>query len=260
MSKNYFNGTPTSVVQYGFGRQQLQSYDGVISGSQNQYDITLDTLEKQLSDLDTRMLSIEEDLEGIDIEAGTITVANLIANNLTATNATITNDYITASSVSGAVTMNAKPIYLHGVSIADSIIGSNYGGIPFTDIRGTKGGALCSYQEGAPDGGRRACLDWGSGRIRSQRTFQAGRNTTNAIGGTVYFDVSAPFVNVPTVVVTSECDAGTPDNIHTVIVTSITTTQFVYKKKEIDIIGDISDSSNVPFNWIAFDPTNTSIF
>lgn len=253
----YLNGIPSSLVGYGTQRQQFQSYDGVLSTVSTYDEATLDTLEKQLNTLTTKVDTLQNTLAGYGItnsSQGTLSVTNVSTTNLDATSATIgtnTSNTITIKSDTGTgIVMNGKPIRM-GISTDDVnvITYNNYGG-GILDVKGNYGGALAYNNNGT----RNACLDWGSGRIRSPLTFQSGIRTGGYSDDEVSFPIA--FKTVPTVVASMY---GNVTNLLSIRITSVSTTKFTYSKRYVDSYGNVG-TSNENFGWIAFDPTNTSLF
>jgi hypothetical protein len=261
---NYLNGIPSSLVGYGNQRQQFQSYDGVLSTASRVDDANLDTLEKQVTILDEKVTSLTTTLAGYNIlpgSTGTLSVANLIAINTETTSAAIGTSIVK--------TLNINPTDGTGIVMNDRMIkfrtgaDTNHGiqyiydagrGFDGLDVFGYKGGAL-GFKEGVL---RKACMDWGSERIRSVRTFQAGRVTTNATTGTISF--SSPYFKTTPSVVASVYGGNGTNNLFQLRIYNVTQTSFQYDKKYTDGAGTIYDAGTEYWGWVAFDPTDTSIF
>jgi hypothetical protein len=260
-SRNYINGIPSSVIGYGTSRQTFQSYDGIFTGAGTEYDITLNTLQNELNALDERMDAVDATLAALGLSGSggtsTVSTSTIICDTLEATNALIGSDTVSGMKVTNNLTMDSKPLYLAAGGDAKSKIQAINAGIvghgseTMTDIRGQRGGALCSGSS------RDVCLDFCAGKIRALKTFQAGLYTTNGSEtGTITFGV--PFLSTPTVVThVYGTDSG---SYYVMRVNNITVNGFDWKKYRIDSNGLYYNAVDEDFGWVAFDPTNTNIF
>jgi hypothetical protein len=259
-SKNYFNGIPTSVMRFGKNRQQYQSYDGVISLEKQDTELQLSTLEQQISALDKAITDIQTKLAGINVASGTLSCDRVSTNTIDAPNAAFNTETVVNQTISGDMTMNSFPLYLKtGVApdnVKTMIQGSIYGPKGFCEVRGDVGGCLAMWKSGQ----RKPCMDWGDERIRSPKTFQAGFNTVNGVAPSYTVSISFPdtFINVPTVLCQIQAGAGF-DYAYYTKVSNVTTSGFSVNKYYIDGLGG-QHVSNDGMHWVAFDPTNTSIF
>jgi hypothetical protein len=256
---NYLNGIPSSLVGYGNQRLQFQSYDGVLSTASRVDDANLDTLEKQVTALDTKISSLINTLAGFGIspgQSGSLTVNDLTAIDVKATTTsvgtnTVKNFNINTDGGTGIV-MNDRGILFRGSGDSTHrIIYNGETGVDGIDIRGNKGGALGFMDSGV----RKACMDWGSERIRSPKTFQAGYVSADNNSGTISFQTE--FETPPCVFATVYGENG--NYLFFITIYDIQTDSFKYKKRYLDG-ANMYNSTTEDWGWVAFDPTNTSIF
>jgi hypothetical protein len=261
-TRNYTNKIPSSIIGYGSRTQTFQTYDGIITGEGTRYDITIDTLQKQISDLDERIDLIDEQLARVGLTGGstTLSCAAIVCNSLETGTLSAGDTSLVQGIINGSLVMDSKIIYLKSLSDNKNMIqGDNGGGVGFPlegflEMRGERGGALSSWKGGA----RSVCMDFGDERIRSLKTFQAGVVASGGTyNGSVSFAVGGTFLFTPCIVATSKGNAS--NTVYTVRITSVSTTGFSYERIRIDFAGVYWNDTEA-FSWVAMDPTSTNIF
>jgi hypothetical protein len=208
---NYINGIPSSMLGYGPQRQQFQSYDGVLSGNEsNPRARRIETLQKRLIFLEDKY-NVLLTLANAFSPAGKLVVENLKSSLVNSTNATITNETTKIATIhnteGNGIVMNDRPLILRGTDDVNRILYNGDTGVDGLSFVGNKGGAL-GYIDGTI---RRSCLDWGSERIRSPKTFQANTLTvfTLATDGLISVTFPVAFKFTPVVIARPIMDAVT---------------------------------------------------
>jgi hypothetical protein len=292
-SRNYINGIPESVIGYGKGRNQFETYDGLYTNNSTTIQQRIANLESEIKKRQVWLTNVESLLNGLGT-GKTLRVSKITSNVLVnATFATITNQTDTICTISNNVHMEGKPIYLaekDNYQTKIQAISADIVGHPtesFTDVRGQRGGALSSGPS------RTVCLDFCGGRIRSPKTFQSGKGDYVATSGTIYFQ--SPFSVTPAVIANHEIATSVYHFVNTytleevyfdcsyyVKITDVYTDKFDYQlmthlSKEVpltlmvrsqpftaegDLLAYNGEGPVYSFilNWMAFDPTDTNIF
>lgn len=208
---SYINSIPTSVLGYGSQRQQFQSYDGILNSNEGDIKTNkIKTIQERIRYLDTKLKTLEtlvSVFQSGGTTTGSVTVNNVkVSNGIIPTNATLrdqTNKKVELHTSNGtSIVMNGKPIRM-GIPTDDSnvLTYSSYGG-GIVDIKGNYGGSLCSNLSGT----KIQCLDWGSGRVRSRKTFQSGTLTNYDSNGVGVVTFTQPFKYTPVVVALNNYD------------------------------------------------------
>jgi hypothetical protein len=198
---NYINNIPSSLLGYGPLRQQFQTYDGILSGNEaDPRARRIETLQKRILFLEDKYNLLVVLSDAFDNEVKKLTTKSFDTNFLSSTTTTAdteTDKTLTVHSTSGTdIVMNDRGIQFRGSGDYNHMIQYTLDtsrGFDGIDICGNKGGALGYIKDGV----RKPCLDWGSERIRSPKTFQAGKVTTST--GLITVNFPTAFKNIPVV-------------------------------------------------------------
>lgn len=199
---NYINNIPSSLLGYGPQRQQFQTYDGIFSGNEsNPRARRVQTIQERILFLEDKYNTLLTLIDAFNTDVNVVKTLNTksltskFIDTSTVDTSTETDKTLTVHSTSGTdIVMNDREIRFRGADDSNHRIIYNGGtGVDGIDIRGYKGGALGYMQNGT----RKACMDWGSERIRSHKTFQAGKVTTST--GLITVNFPTAFKNIPVV-------------------------------------------------------------